>query len=188
MILIRNHLELGLTQILPMDDEETGADLHIIGSSFADPYLMVLRDDSSVIFLHADEKGGDMEQLDRPESFTSTKWLSGCVYKSSAVDDKAYAFLLTAEGSLRVSNAVQVLENPHQVTYQKIYELPNLAKPAFVADGLAFLPNLLTSEWTSRRSSAKAAIVEILFADIGDSTVKSPYLLVMRFAPHQRPV
>lgn len=86
-----------------MDDEETGADLHITGSSFADPYLMVLRDDASVIFLQADEKGGDMEQLERAESFTSTKWLSGCVYKSATVGDRAYAFLLTADGSLRVS-------------------------------------------------------------------------------------
>ena len=37
-----------MDQIVTMEDEESGEELRIINASFADPYLLVLRDNSSV--------------------------------------------------------------------------------------------------------------------------------------------
>ncbi|KAL1637066.1 mRNA cleavage and polyadenylation factor subunit [Neofusicoccum ribis] len=150
--------ELGLDQILPMEDEN-GSELRIISASFADPYILVIRDDSSVIVLQADANG-EMEEIDRGDTLLSTKWLSGCIHQSPSTGDKALAYLLTAEGGLHV------------------FELPDLSKPAYVAASLGFLLPILTADFTPRRSSAKAALTEILVAELGDSTSKSPYLIV----------
>jgi cleavage and polyadenylation specificity factor subunit 1 len=53
-------------------------------------------------------------------------------------------------------------------------------KASYSADGLVFLPPFLTEEYSGRRSTAKATIMEILAADIGDATSKSPHLIVGR--------
>lgn len=59
-----------------------------------------------------------------------------------------------------------------------MYRLPNLNKPVYVANGLSFLPPFLSTEFTLRRSSGRDEIKEILVAELGDSTYKSPYLIV----------
>lgn len=56
--------------------------------------------------------------------------------------------------------------------------MSDMSKPSYVAEGLAFLPPFLTSEYYPRRSMSKASITEILAADIGDSTARSPHLIV----------
>lgn len=94
-------LELGLAQIIPMEDEATGAEPKIISVSFADPYILVLRDDSSVIVLQADDSG-DIEEIERGDAILATRWLSGSIYKSSVTDNKALVCLLSAEGGLHV--------------------------------------------------------------------------------------
>ncbi|KAF2498940.1 hypothetical protein BU16DRAFT_571198 [Lophium mytilinum] len=150
--------ELALSQIIPMEDEETGAELRIINTSFADPYMLVLRDDSSVKVFKADEEG-EVEEIEST-LFSSTKWLSGCLYTSPSVGGQTLAFLLTAEGGL------------------KIFDVGDLEKPSYVAEGLGFLPPTLTAEYAPRRSTAKATLTEILVADLGDATCKSPHLFV----------
>lgn len=56
--------------------------------------------------------------------------------------------------------------------------MSGLEKPSYIAEGLGFLPPLLTSDYSARRSTARAAITEILVADIGDSTSRWPHLIV----------
>ena len=60
----------------------------------------------------------------------------------------------------------------------QIFRLPNLQKPIYVADGIAFLPPFLSTDFAVRRSSAKENLSEILVAELGDSVHKSPYLIV----------
>ncbi|KAH7025390.1 CPSF A subunit region-domain-containing protein [Macrophomina phaseolina] len=150
--------ELGLDQILPMEDEN-GSELRIISASFADPYILVIRDDSSVIVLQADANG-EVEEIDRGDTLLSTKWLSGCIHQSQSTGEKALAYLLSAEGGLH------------------IFELPDLSKPVYVAASLGFLPPTLTADFTPRRSSSKAALTEVIVTELGDSTYKTPYLIV----------
>jgi cleavage and polyadenylation specificity factor subunit 1 len=68
--------------------------------------------------------------------------------------------LLTPEGGLRV------------------FAMSQLEKPSYVAEGLCFLPPMLTMDYVPRRSAAKATITEILAADLGDSTSRLPHLIV----------
>ncbi|KAF2118574.1 CPSF A subunit region-domain-containing protein [Lophiotrema nucula] len=150
--------ELNMDVIHQMEerpDGEDGEELKIINASFADPYLLVLRDDSTLKIFRADANG-DIEELET--SLTGQTWLSASLYKSS-VDSEVYAFLLTAEQGLRV------------------YAMSNLEEPSYVAEGLGFLPPILTADYKQRASSAKETLTEIIAADLGDSVSKSPYLI-----------
>ena len=94
-------IDFGLEQILPMIDEATDAELKVVFVSFNDPYVLIIRDDSSAIILEA-TSAGELEEMDRGDGILASRWLSGCIYQPSANDGSALAFLITAEGSLRV--------------------------------------------------------------------------------------
>ncbi|KAH9873554.1 mRNA cleavage and polyadenylation factor subunit [Plenodomus lingam] len=149
--------ELNMDQILPMEDEETGNELRVINASFADPYLLVLREDSSVKILKA-SGDGELEDLEA-RGLSSTKWLSASLFKSATFTE-IFAFLLTPEGGLH------------------IFAMSEPEKPCYVAEALGFLPPLLTVDFVPRRSAAKATITEILAADLGDVTTRSPHLII----------
>ena len=88
-----------------MIDEETDAELKVISSSFCDPYLLVVREDLSVVILEV-TNSGELEELDRGDGVLASQWLSGCLYKPAGEESKVLAVLLTAEGSLRVSSCL----------------------------------------------------------------------------------
>ena len=146
-----------MDQILPMEDEESGDELRIINASFADPYLLILREDSSVKILKA-SGDGELEDVEAT-GLSSTKWLSASLFKSATFTE-VFAFLLTPEGGLHV------------------FAMSQMEKPCYVAEALCFLPPLLTVDYMPRRSAAKATITEILTADLGDATTKLPHLIV----------
>jgi cleavage and polyadenylation specificity factor subunit 1 len=85
-----------------MFDDVTDEELKIVSASFCDPYLLILRHDSSVTILEATDTG-DLEELERGDGLLASKWLSGCVYQPSGVREKSLAFLLSSEGALRVN-------------------------------------------------------------------------------------
>jgi cleavage and polyadenylation specificity factor subunit 1 len=140
-----------------MEDEESGDELRIINASFADPYLLILREDSSVKIFKA-SGDGEVEDVEA-SGLSSTKWLSASLFKSSTFSE-IFAFLLTPEGGLHV------------------FAMSDMEKPCYVAEGLGFLPPVLTVDYVPRRSTAKATITEILAADLGDATFRSPHLIV----------
>lgn len=100
-------LDLGLAQIYPVWDEDTSDERMAVSASFADPYLVILRDDSSLLLLQADDSG-DLDEVTTEEPVASTKWLSCCVYKDTykafSSQDDFLLFLLSSEGKLFVSN------------------------------------------------------------------------------------
>ncbi|GAB7354687.1 hypothetical protein MBLNU459_g5108t1 [Dothideomycetes sp. NU459] len=151
--------DLGLSQIFPILDEATDDELAVVHSSFCDPYLLLLREDSSLQILEMDSSG-DLDQLDQGDVASSTKWLSGCIYKSEVTGDKALAFMLDADGGLA------------------IFELPKLDKPVYTAPSLSVLPPVLSSTDAPRRAAGKETLTELLFADLGDAAAKSPYLIL----------
>lgn len=148
--------DLSLSQIIPMVDEESDAELQIVSVSFCDPYVMVLRDDSSVQMLKMD-KNGDVEPLDETEASKSNRWLSGCLYASEAFDEQCCLWLLGDEGGLSV------------------LKLPDL-ELIYCAASLPFLPPVLWQEMPQRRGG-KEALTELLIADLGTEDVKQPYLI-----------
>ena len=48
-------------------------------ASFAEPYLLIIRDDQSVLILQADESG-DLDEISVGDTITSCSWLSGSLY------------------------------------------------------------------------------------------------------------
>lgn len=106
--------DLGLAQILPMYDDDTGAEPNIISASFADPFLLLLRDDSSIFVVQCDDNN-ELEEVEKEdESLASTKWVAGCLYSDPTgvfAGDKeqkktgqdCLMFLLSDSGSLLVS-------------------------------------------------------------------------------------
>jgi cleavage and polyadenylation specificity factor subunit 1 len=107
-------LDLGLAQILPMYDEDTGAEPKIVSASFADPFLLLFRDDSSIFVVKCDDDN-ELEELERQDDkLLETKWLTGCLYadftgafttsdKGRKAGENVMMFLLSAGGALYVN-------------------------------------------------------------------------------------
>lgn len=106
--------DLGLAQIYPLTDEESDTGPKVISATFADPYVLLIRDDSSAVVLTADENG-DLDEVSQSEAFKAGKWLSGSLYEDSndvlrleypeEGEDEAgnvLMFLLNARGGLQV--------------------------------------------------------------------------------------
>jgi cleavage and polyadenylation specificity factor subunit 1 len=110
--------DLNLSQILPMLDEETGAEPRVISANIVDPYLLLIRDDSSA-YLASIDKNNELEEVEKEDAFlVSTKWLSGCLYRDhsgifggqaergSKKEEDILMFLLSAAGALYVSSHI----------------------------------------------------------------------------------
>lgn len=72
---------MGLSQIYPVWDEDTDEERLAVSSSFADPYLAILRDDASLLLLQADDSG-DLDEV-TPEDISGLKWRSACLYRDN---------------------------------------------------------------------------------------------------------
>ncbi|KAK7397891.1 mRNA cleavage and polyadenylation factor subunit [Neonectria punicea] len=165
--------DLGLIQILPMLDEETGAEPRVTSASIADPYLLLIRDDNSVFIAQIDSNN-DLEEVEKTDTIlSSTKWQAGCLYTDSQgafqpvstdkgveTEEKIMMFLLSAAGALFV------------------YALPDLSEPVYVAEGLTYIPPFLSPEYTHRRGMARETLSEIMVANLGDSVSQPPYLIL----------
>lgn len=105
--------DLGLAQILPMFDDDTGAEPNITSASFADPFLLLLRDDASIFVAQCDDNN-ELEEIEKEDQrLTSTKWVTGCLYSDVtgifASDNEqnnssrnCFMFLLSTSGALHV--------------------------------------------------------------------------------------
>lgn len=156
--LITYDRELGLVQMLPMTDEETDAELKILHTSFCDPYVLVLRDDSSVQVLKT-QKGSELEIIEPNNDFASTKWLSACLYSGTLTSYETAAFMLGPEG------AFQLYKLPELTSY---CSLPNVMH----------LPPVISQDSTQRRLGAKETLTEVIVADIGPTGFESPYMIL----------
>ena len=67
-----------------MHDEETGADPRSVSASIEDPYVLVIRDDNTAYVARID-KYNEIEELERPDLITKTKWVSDVSTKIAAV-------------------------------------------------------------------------------------------------------
>ena len=99
-----------------MYDDDTGAEPKIVSASFADPYLLLFRDDSSIFVAQCDDNN-ELEEIEREDdALLATKWLTGCLYTDSTgafatsqpdkgqnVGETVMMFLLSAGGALHVS-------------------------------------------------------------------------------------
>lgn len=107
-----------------MYDDDTDAEPKIISASFADPFLLLLRDDSSIFVAQCDDNN-DLEEIEREDdTILATKWLTGCLYAGTAgvftgsisvtnqePKTSILMFLLSANGALYVSEPLYFLSS-----------------------------------------------------------------------------
>ncbi|GKT74583.1 CPSF A subunit region [Colletotrichum tofieldiae] len=165
--------DLGLSQILPMLDEETGAEPRVISASIADPYLLLVRDDSSIMVAQIDNNC-ELEEVEKQDdTILSTKWLAGCLYTDTT---GLFAPVRTDKGTPEGQNIFVFLLSAAGALY--IYALPNLSKPVYVAAGLTYVPPFLSADYAVRRGTVQETLTELLVADLGDTTATSPFLIL----------
>ena len=101
-----------------MYDDDTGAEPKVVSASFADPFLLLVRDDSSILVAQCDDNN-ELEEVDREDdTLLATNWLTGCLYtdtkgvfattdsdKGSNPGRNVIMFLLSAGGALHVSDS-----------------------------------------------------------------------------------
>lgn len=99
-----------------MSDDDTGAEPKIVSASFADPFLLLVRDDASIFVARCDDSN-ELEEIEREDDgLLSTQWLTGCLYadttgvfanvqsdKGSKDGENIMMFLLSSGGALHVS-------------------------------------------------------------------------------------
>jgi cleavage and polyadenylation specificity factor subunit 1 len=107
-----------------MLDEETGAEPRVTSASIADPYLLLIRDDSSLMLAQIDSNN-ELEEVEKMDAtLQNTKWHSGCLYadtkgafQPNASDkgvetEKLMMFLLSSTGALHVSASLPPWRSP----------------------------------------------------------------------------
>ncbi|GAP85354.1 putative CPSF A subunit region [Rosellinia necatrix] len=164
--------DFGLSQIVPMLDEETGAEPRIEYASIVDPYILLVRDDASV-FIAKMDNNLELEELDKDDvSLASKRWITGCLY-----EDKFGVFLRipSDKGTQSGENIVMFLLSKAGALY--VYTLSDLTTPIYVAEGLSYLPPMLSADYAARRGTSRETLKEILVADLGDNTSFCPYLI-----------
>lgn len=94
-------LDLGLSQIFPISDEEIDEERTVVSASIMDPYVAIVRDDSSIVVLQMDSNG-ELDEIEKGDALLATRWLSASIYRAKANDNQALLYLLSAEGGLHV--------------------------------------------------------------------------------------
>jgi cleavage and polyadenylation specificity factor subunit 1 len=115
------YLDLGLSQIYPVWDEDTSEERTALRASFAEQYLFIIRDDQSMLLLQVDESG-DLDEMSLGEGLTSCSWLSGSLYADkhrhflplvgdaeTPASENVLLFLLDTDLRLLVSGSLLVL-------------------------------------------------------------------------------
>ncbi|KAL2828869.1 CPSF A subunit region-domain-containing protein [Aspergillus pseudoustus] len=163
--------DLGLAQIYPVWDDEASDERVAVSASIADPYLAIIRDDSSLLLLQLDESG-DLDEVEVTEQdVAARKWLSASLYP-----DKNGFFTLTGRktgNSALSSTLLFLLSVDHQLF---IYRLPD-QKLISIIEGVSCLPPILSTE-PPKRSTTRERLVQIAVADLGDLWNSMPYLIL----------
>lgn len=84
-----------------MIDEATETELKVQHSSILDPYILIVRDDSSCIVLQTDRKG-ELDEVEVGKTLKEGSWMSGCLHTSRDGSSSILAYLLGVDGNLTV--------------------------------------------------------------------------------------
>ncbi|KAF7117248.1 hypothetical protein CNMCM5793_006004 [Aspergillus hiratsukae] len=162
--------DLGLAQIYPVWDEDTSDERMAVSASLADPYIAILRDDSTLMLLQADDSG-DLDEMELNDSAREGKWRSCCFYW-----DKAEIFASTGPASKQRTDCELFLFLLSIDCRLHIYRLPDQELMS-VIEGIDCLPPILSTE-LPKRSTTREVLSEAVVADLGESWNPSPHLIL----------
>ncbi|KAJ5088160.1 Cleavage/polyadenylation specificity factor A subunit C-terminal [Penicillium angulare] len=162
--------DLELAQIYLIWDEETDEERHAVSASFADPFLAILRDDSSLLLLQMDASG-DLDEVSLPEELSKLAWHSASLYLDTS------QFFRLDQGSDTVQaqgNTLLFLLSPEYKL--SLFDVPGM-KLLSVIEGVDCLQPILSRD-LPRKSNVRETLKEILVADLGDTSVTEPFLII----------
>lgn len=166
--------DFGLSQIFEIVDEDEGNMAKAIRVNFAEPYLVILKEDLSMTILKAD-KSGELDEVQLPPSLkdqsiqgaslyldTSDFFGTSRFYKDSTTETPSHVIsVLTVDGLFCMLS------------------LPNINVQIFQFEGLHYLPSQLGQDiQIPRHWRNKDDLEEVLLADLGDENYRQPHLIV----------
>ncbi|KAJ5099106.1 hypothetical protein N7532_006107 [Penicillium argentinense] len=158
--------ELGLAQIYPIFDEDTDEERVAVSVSFVDPFVVILRDDASLLLLQVDESG-DLDEVALSDEISGLQCRSVCLY-----NDKNQTFTSAPNTADSDSTLLFILTSEFKISIIRLSDMKILS----VVEGIDSLQPVLSVE-PPRRSSTKETINEVHVADLGDRWASSPYLI-----------
>ena len=170
-VLTNSSPEFGLAQIWPIVDEDAGAEAKVVNVGFATPYVLIVKDDSTILLLKADKKG-ELDEMDLPLKVANGRFLSASIY-----DD--YLCALSPRRKSTAKQSEHVLALLDQVGSLILYSLLDLNHAFFHHEGMHFLPQSLAQDVPiPKHWKTTETLTEVLVADLGDNVDKSPFLIV----------
>jgi cleavage and polyadenylation specificity factor subunit 1 len=104
-----------------MLDEDTGAEPRAVSASIADPFLLIIRDDSSAFIAQIDNSN-ELEELRKDdETLAATKWLTGCLYADTYA---VFAEEVTEKGANPAQSILMFLLSAHGALYVRTIRYP----------------------------------------------------------------
>ncbi|KKK23785.1 hypothetical protein AOCH_000296 [Aspergillus ochraceoroseus] len=162
--------DLGLTQIYPVWDDDSSEERVAVSASLADPYLAIIRDDSTLLLLQADDSK-DLDEVTVPEDIAAQKWLSSCLYS-----DKTGFFTSLDPSTTKSPQSEIFLFLLSQDCKLYIYRLPDYTLVS-IMEGVNCLLPILSAE-TPRRSVMRETLIQAIISDLGDASSSFPYLIL----------
>ncbi|OQV04048.1 CPSF A subunit domain-containing protein [Cladophialophora immunda] len=162
----------GLSQIFPVVDEEEGQTARAVKATFAEPYLILVRDDGNMTLLKAD-RAGELDEVELSTTLKNNSVLSASLYHDTSDFFQTSRFYESAGASRGPVLALLTSEG-----HFCLLSLPNTALEVFQCDSLPFLPTyLMQGLQLPKHWRNKDDLAETLLVDLGDATESRPYLI-----------
>lgn len=156
-------------------DEEAGTDAKATSASVVDPYVLIVKDDSSLLLMKAD-RSGELDEAELPARINGQKAISAVLFDDVMDTFDSRRFYDNTPGSHNVGSILAILGMDGSLG---LYSLPNLSVQIFYCEGVPFLTTTLAKDpplpkhWKSLDT-----LVEIAIADIGDSFDRKTVLAI----------
>ncbi|OAP60335.1 hypothetical protein AYL99_05337 [Fonsecaea erecta] len=163
----------GLSQIFPVVDEEEGQMARAVSATFAEPYLVLVKDDGNVTLLQAD-RAGELDEVEVSSSLKDKSVRSASLYQDTSDFFQTSRFYQGAGGASRGPVLALLTAEGHFC----LLSLPNTALEVFQCDSLPFLPTyLMQGLQLPKHWRNKDDLAETLLVDLGDAIDSRPYLI-----------
>lgn len=167
--------EFGLAQIWPIGDEDDGIDAKAASASFSDPYVLIVKDDSSLLLLKTD-RSGELDEVELPSRLMESKFLSAVLFHDVRDTFDTRRFYDNTLDETKAGQMLAVLSGDGSIG---LYSLPNLSIQIFYCEGVHFLTTTLARDPAlPKHWKEPETLTEIVIADVGDYLDKTTYLII----------
>ena len=156
-------------------DEEAGTYAKAASASFADPYLLIVKDNSSLLLMKTDETG-ELDEVEIPSRIIEPAVLSAVLFEDTLNTFDTRRFYDVGTGNDNFGRILAVLGTDGSLG---LYSLPNLSIQIFYCGAVPFLMATLAKDPPlPKHWKSPDTLVEISIAEIGDPFDKITCLVI----------